>query len=129
MAGNAFWALASEYEPKKDTQSISEPSTLRSAISFGNQISPRSYDTSSFTWMDRFLKPAFVQGQALGAAGATADQIVIPPWMRREHFGENCSKLARSLLGGIVTEDTIRGWERWWYGIVDHYNLLAKWSM
>lgn len=129
MAGNAFWAFASEYEPQKDQQSISEESVLKSAISFGNPISPRSYDTSNFTWMDRFLKPAFVQGQALGAKGVPPEDIVIPAWMRREHFGENCSKLARFLLGGVVSEATISGWERWWYSMVDHYNLLAKWAM
>ena len=129
MAGNAFWAYASEYEPHKDQQSISEQSTLKSAISFGNAISPRSYDASQFTWVDRFLKPAFVQGQALAARGVPAEDIVIPAWMRREHFGENCSRLARLLLGGVVAEETICEWEQWWYSVVDHYNLLARWSM
>ena len=142
MFGNTFWAFASEHEPEKDTQSITAGSTLNKVLSLNANMNTRAYDMSEFTWVDRFLKPAFVQAQAIqrqqekaaseGVAVDPSEQLVIPPWMRREYFGENMATIARFLLvtcTGITSEGYIKEWEQWWYGITDHYSLLSYISL
>lgn len=141
MLGNAFWAFASEHEPEKDTQSISTTSSLTKVLGLNANLNTRAYDMSEFTWMDRFLKPAFVQAQALQRAQEKAeaeglpvspDNMVVPPWMRREYFGENMATVARFLFvtcSSITTEEYIKEWEVWWYGITDHYSLLSYISL
>lgn len=118
---NAFWGLATEHNPKADRVDSSN-STLQSLLRLNQTTAERRYDASDFNSVDRFVRPAWVQARVMQLE-SELDVAVIPPWMRREHLGQNLSSIVRWC--GIA-DDTVTEWEKWWYAKLDHYNVFTK---
>lgn len=119
--GNAVWAYASEHEPAKDENTVEKESSLMRYLCFSQAAEPRLYDASSFNYFDRAVHPVFVQAELSKARGDT-EPPAIPAWMRREYFGENISAVFRFF--GVPEEQTEQ-WLKWWYSLMDHYNMFS----
>nr|AGU68209.1 4-hydroxybenzoate octaprenyltransferase [Strigomonas galati] len=142
-AGNLCWALASQHEKDKDKLSDSlsaeektQTSGLVKYIYFNQQPRERLYDTSQFNAVDRMVHPAFVYSECQKAEkarqlqtsgkrekeGDEEEEVVMPAWMRREYMGQNLATFFR-FCG--VPDATVDEWTKFYYELLDHYNMFA----